>query len=182
MTDNRLRELERAWHTSGSPGNERAYLNEKLRVGHAQYVFLDPDGTFNPWVGVLVRRSTGVIYATQRGGTATDERMAEGFFIPLGGFSFDSGTGPFDLSTLSAPFHWGSGCDNSATGATLPEDRLKRVRSAVADLPCWRTERGDGDKRLALQLIEDRLPEAVEAWIPVETPYGPGVLVYKTCD
>ena len=33
-----------------------------------------------------------------------------------------------------------------------------------------------------LFLDEDRVDQIVEAWIPVLTPYGPGILMWENCD
>jgi hypothetical protein len=54
---------------------------------------------------------------------------------------------------------------------------LDQLRSLVAAIPYWMTsERGDDDERGQLLLDDARRAEIVEAWVPVVTPEGPGIL------
>jgi hypothetical protein len=50
----------------------------------------------------------------------------------------------------------------------------------VEALPYWTCD--EGETRVSLRLDESRLEEVVEAWVPVLTPDGPGVLVWENCD
>jgi len=64
----------------------------------------------------------------------------------------------------------------------LPPERLQQLRALVQAIPYW-TRSGDGeDHRGHLLLDESRLLELVEAWVPVITADGPGVLTWPNCD
>jgi hypothetical protein len=41
---------------------------------------------------------------------------------------------------------------------------------------------GPAASKYPLRIDPARIDEIAEAWIPVETPDGPGVLLYKNCD
>ena len=133
-------------------------------------VFLDPDGTQDRQLHVVVESPTGVEYRSQCAGLACEERAAEGFLIPLGqaervtGFSAFFAAGPPD-----------------ARPAEPGAERAERLRQLVGRVVCWRTE-AEGDHRERLALDEERLDECVEAWVPVRTPYGPGILVFPNSD
>lgn len=145
-------------------------------------VFLDPDGTQAPgWIAVIVGAPTGVVYIQQCAGTATDERALEGFLIPLGGASMTPESGPIDPAAFTAIFHRGRACAFGGGEGGLPADRLARLRALVEALPCW-SRIGDEDRRDPLRLDDARLDALVEAWVPVLTPHGPGVLVWANCD
>jgi uncharacterized protein DUF6210 len=45
---------------------------------------IDPDGTGDPGLGVLVLASTNVVYRMQAGGHYTMPLEAEGFLVPIG--------------------------------------------------------------------------------------------------
>lgn len=187
MADDAVREAERRWRATGAFEDEQAYLRAKVQAGLSKYVFLDPGGTFGRWLGLVVRRPTGVVYGTQCAGVCIHERFVEGFYVPLGGPSFDLDQTDFllpDRSDLTRAFHDdGGGCISSpSTGDTLPSEMLERLARAVASIVCWETTLEDRDHRGHVTLDRARLAEAVEAWLPVESPLGPGVLVYENCD
>jgi hypothetical protein len=48
------------------------------------YIFLDPDGTQPLGLIAIVAAATGVTYAHQCGGYATEIRQLEGFVVPVG--------------------------------------------------------------------------------------------------
>lgn len=138
-------------------------------------VFLDPDGTASDWLGVIVRHQTGVAYQQQCGGTSTELRSAEGYYVPLAW----GGLKPTDLT---APFHRGKACLHAA-GTPLSPERLGALRQSVEAIAFWTSrEEGDNDTRAPLRLDDDRIAELVEAWVPVITPAGGGVLVWPNCD
>ncbi len=183
MTDQRLRDAERAWRATGSYQDEQAYLSQRLRTGAARHVFLDPDGTFGRWLGVVVRQATGVVYEQQCACVTNDARLVEGFYVPLGGAGFVLVDG-IDFVGLTEVFHRGSSCDSSPRiGTNLTVARLERLQSVVGSIACWSTTLpGKQDHRVRLQVDTARLAEVAEAWVPVETPLGPGVLLYQNCD
>lgn len=183
VTDDRLRRLERAWQSTGTTRDEQAYLAARLRAGVARLVYLDPDGTFAPWLGVVIRHPTGIVYGQQCAGVRTEQRLVEGYFIPLGGASFDFSEDPIDVSQLSAVFHDPDGSCPAPTGDDLSPTALTRLGKAIRRIPCWWTpDLGDGDVRASIDLDLSRTTEMAEAWIPVTTPHGAGILLTPNCD
>jgi len=147
---------------------------------------IDADGTCHAYLGVVVSHPTGVVYRQQCGGVECLERSLEGYFVLLGGASFDMEQGRLRSEGLTAPFHQ-RGCryGGSPHDGTpqLPPDRLAALRRLVEAIPYWTpSKRGDDDVRGHLRLDEDRVLELVEAWVPVITPDGPGVLTWPNRD
>jgi hypothetical protein len=132
-------------------------------------VVIDADGTLGSFLGVIVRSETGIIYEVQCNCTATDQRGVEGFYVPVGGAKYDADAGSVQASELRSAFH---------SGRKLSFGRLRDI---VEDIPYW-ASRTNQESRSHLQLDETRSAEAVEAWVPVVTPDGPGILVWKNCD
>ena len=58
------------------------------------------------------------------------------------------------------------------------------IRSLVTAITYWKTypPGQDRDERAFLELDATRLDELTEAWVPVHTAYGPGVLVFANSD
>jgi hypothetical protein len=138
------------------------------------YVFLNPDGIEDLGLHVIVESPTGVVYAHQCAGSLTEIRTVEGFLIPVGGP--DAARRIYDWfwatfgGTCYGPVEW--------TG-----DRIDPLADLVAQIACWLTHPdGAGDERRTLELDRERIGECVEAWIPVRTPYGRGILVLKNSD
>jgi hypothetical protein len=143
------------------------------------YIFLDPDGTQEFGLFVIVAANTGVIYAQQCGGTANEIREQEGFLIPVGGpkeakklydwfwYSFYG-----QCYSFNPELHWFPGT-------------IKALARLISEIPCWLTfpyEGEDNTQRLFLKLDEERMEECIEAWIPVITPYGKGILTLDNSD
>ena len=140
-------------------------------------VELDPDGTQGIGLLVIVKAATGVTYRQQCAGLATESRTVEGFLIPVGGPK--AAKKLFDW--FQSTFH--GGCySSSSRGSPWTPETSATLAELVAEIPCWRTD-GDGrETRHFLQLDTERMDECVEAWIPVITPYGPGVLTLDNSD
>jgi hypothetical protein len=49
--------------------SQQERLQNRVEKGEARFVFLDPDGTFPPWIGVVIEMQSGVVYAAQCSGT-----------------------------------------------------------------------------------------------------------------
>lgn len=182
MEDAVVAGLKQKWIASGSCQDEQAYLAARARQSDSQFVFLDPDGTLPPWLAVIIRRETGVVYANQAAGVATEERLAEGFLVLLGGWSYDVDAGRIDLAALNDVFHEGDACMWAWRGLDLPGDRLAKLHALISGIPLWLYGPGGDHSKFSLRIDTRRLDELAEAWIPLETPAGPGVLVYKNCD
>ena len=133
-------------------------------------VFLDPDGTQDPQLHVVVASPTGVEYRSQSAGLACEERGVEGFLIPLGQAEL--------VIELSAFFARGP---PGACPGEPGSEGAEQLRQLVGRVICWRTQEEE-DRRETLALDEERLEECVEAWIPVRTPYGSGILIFPNSD
>ncbi len=156
-------------------------------------VVVDPDGTGQSYLGVIVQHATGVEYEQQCAGVECAMRTVEGYYVPLGGWKTDPDAGRVEWDELTNVFHRGVGpvgCPfggapwpSGSTNLRLPADRLEELRSAVAAIPYWGPEDGpENQRRTGLRLDETRLGELAEAWVPVITPDGPGILTWPNCD
>lgn len=146
-------------------------------------IFLDPDGTQSPWLYVVVQAPTGVVYSTQCAGTGCEIRKVEGFLVPANGPKVDLDDGRLSSDEFTEIFHDGKACIWSWVGTALPADRMETLRALVESVPYWTTEDDDpSEKRLSLQVDTSRIEEIAEAWVPVLTPHGPGVLLWDNCD
>ncbi|WP_083734456.1 DUF6210 family protein [Actinomadura sp. CNU-125] len=147
-----------------------------------RYVFLDPDGTQGDWLYVVVRAATGVVYRQQYGGTATLLGGVEGYLVPVAARDPASGRdGPRELRDVFERTLRGAGLGGSGT---LAPALLDRIRSAVGALHFWTSGPGGEAEtgRVPLRLDETRIADLDEAWIPVRTPDGPGVLMWNNSD
>ncbi len=122
----------------------------------------------------IVAHPTGVVYSHQCGGHSSLEQSLEGFLIPLG--EPDLAQGIFDWFWREFRGH----CYAPETDWTA--DRITKLRDLIAEIPCWHTGESREDSRSFLQLDTVRMRECVEAWIPILTPYGPGILILKNSD
>jgi hypothetical protein len=143
-------------------------------VAARRYVVLDPDGMAGGtgWLYVVVRAQTSVFYQQQYGGTACRHGQAEGFLVPV--------HGPESLSQLRELFeaHFrGAGTWNYQWG----DEEAGSLRKAIEGIRYWA---GDALSAMPhpLQLDEQQLSDADEAWVPVLTPDGPGILVWFNSD
>lgn len=139
-----------------------------------RYVFLDPDGSGSGqgWMFVIVAAPTGVIYQNQGGGYGCVQYQQEGYLIPVLGRDPDD-----DLKAIFVGELKGHG----SRRLDWPADLLDRLRAAVAFCIYGSANRGNVFPA-PLALDETRLSEADEAWVPVVTPDGPGVLVWENSD
>jgi hypothetical protein len=124
-----------------------------------------------PWIAVIVEAPTGVIYENQTGGTACLPRQIEGFYVPV---YLQEG-----LQALRAAFEGSLG--GSGTHRGLPADVLEEIRAAVPLLVMMSSTRS-GHPEMRIALDESRFNEIDEAWVPVTTPDGPGILTWENSD
>jgi hypothetical protein len=155
------------------------------RPDEQPYIFLDPDGTQDFGLVVIVAAATGVTYAHQCGGLATILCEMEGFAVPLGG--------PMASEPLRAFFHRRfrgnppmlSRDLESLPGAQWTPEALEELSGLVEQIAFWKTHSdasGKDDEPHHLRLDRARIGELTEAWVPVSTVYGPGVLVFANSD
>lgn len=138
-----------------------------------RFVFLDPDGTMpGDWIHVVVEAPTGVVHQQQYGGTACRQGQVEGFLVPVSG---GDALGP--LRELFEGDFKGAGVHSRP----WPDGARERLRRTVAGIPYWACD-GRDEERCFLRLDEDRFHEVDEAWVPVVTPDGPGILVWRNSD
>jgi hypothetical protein len=136
-----------------------------------RYVQLHPDGLADGtgWLHVVVRAQTGVFYRQQYGGTACRQGELEGFLVPvLGSSSF------VQLRELFEGHFGGAGTWRHR----WRDEEIESLRKQVRGISYW-----DGDALSAtprpLRLDQRHLGEVDEAWVPVLTPDGPGILVWS---
>ncbi|MFE2825499.1 DUF6210 family protein [Streptomyces sp. NPDC059271] len=136
-------------------------------------VFLDIDETGSGWLFVVVAAPTGVIYQTQGGGYGCVAYEQEGYLLPFYVPGADAGLNDLFVGALKS-------CGSRRLD--WPPNLLDRLRQEVADLHIWGSANQDDVSPTPLALDESRLAETDEAWVPVLTPDGPGILVWQNSD
>jgi len=124
-----------------------------------------------PWMAVIVQAFTGVTYENQTGGTACLPRRVEGYYVPV---YIEQG-----LQALRRAFEVSLG--GAGTHRGLPADVLDEIRGAVSLLVMMSSTRS-GHPEMRMALDESRFYEIDEAWVPVTTPDGPGILTWENSD
>lgn len=158
---------------------EQNQLSKRLNAGELRAVELDPDGMFpEEWLAVVIRHPTGVVYINQSAGVACQQRMEEGYLVMLHDTAHDPNKPPTNNKQLIGVFHQNGACMYPWYGENLPEDRIHWLHRLVRQISWWSYTNGLGH----LELDLTRRDAIAEAWIPVLTPDGPGVLLYQNCD
>jgi hypothetical protein len=151
------------------------------------HIFLDPDGTQEFGLYVIVETATGVEYSHQCAGLYNEIRTMEGFLVPLGGFDESRPLQKF----FRVHFHGNPPLPKefaaSVYGAKWTEELLDELEALVAQIDFWKTSspndtEDDQTQRAFLHLDRSRVRELTEAWVPVATVYGVGVLVFSNSD
>jgi hypothetical protein len=136
-------------------------------------VFVNPSAfLMHPWMAVLVAAPTGVTYTNQTGGFATTPRQIEGYYVPV----FDQE----GLDLLRSIFEGTLGGAGTYRGVTWTGPMLDDLRVAVARVRM--DSSAGGPSEVPLILDESRLDESDEAWVPVTSPDGPGILIWENSD
>ncbi len=138
------------------------------------HVMIDADGTVADYLLLIVAAPTGVHYQHQCGGYACLQLSQEGFLVQVG--AKDSAERLFQWFWK----HFKGNCMNAT--AWKEEHLVEELGTLVSTLPCYHTNEAGEDTRHFLQLDRGRMDECVEAWIPVHSPYGPGILVLDNSD
>lgn len=147
-------------------------------------VFLDPAETHPFGLAVIVLGPTGVTYENQCGGFLTETRSAEGFLVLVPSIDFDpEASEAFDVEGALLTFFHREFRGNLPAPEEWSQTQLADLANIVSRIPFWVTPSGVVPAALMhLSLDRDRLAELTEAWVPVTTPYGPGILVFANCD
>ncbi len=145
------------------------------------YIFIDADGTPSAWLYLIVEKSTQVFYTSQCAGLENQIRSTEGYLIPLIGLTFDTDVLLDEYShQLRQIFHQGQSCRSASK---LNTQQLDRLQSYIENITIWFTNNEpEDDQRQHLCLDMSRLEEITEAWVPVISPYGKAILIWKNCD
>ena len=125
---------------------------------------------------VIVEAQTGVTYQQQCGGYATIQHTIEGFIIPVGGTSEAQRIYDWFWETFQGH------CYPSLRRNPWTADTLQQLQKMVSEIPCWHCTQEGEDQSSYLQLDLERMEECMEAWIPVHTAYGRGVLILENSD
>jgi hypothetical protein len=163
---------------------EQNELYARVQREEVRVVEVDPDGTMlEDWLAVVIRHPTGVVYSHQCAGVACEHRLAEGYLVMLGRAPYGIDEPPIHSDELIQVFHNGDACMYHWAGNDLPDERIAWLEKLVRRIPYWAHEAGNPlGVRAALELDFERREDIAEAWIPVITPDGPGVLIYENCD
>jgi uncharacterized protein DUF6210 len=149
------------------------------------YIFLDPDGTQPLGLIAIVAAATRVTYAHQCGGHATEIRQLEGFAVPVGDATAAQPLRAFFAQRFHGnPPIGGLNAEKRSDGGWTAAD-LEELDLLLGHIALWKTSpEGSGvdDERAFLHLDRSRLEELTEAWVPVRSVYGPGVLVFANSD
>jgi hypothetical protein len=128
---------------------------------------------------VIVHALTGIWYGTQYGGTATREAWAEGYLVPVDGRQALAGLERIFVGTLRGTGIWGG-------DVVVTRELLDQIQGAVSQVRFWPAStpslQGEQPPPVPLQLDQGRLADLDEAWIPVLTLDGPGILVWSNSD
>lgn len=140
------------------------------------HIFLDPAGTQNIGLIVIVEAPTGVTYEQQCGGYACEPRTLEGFLIPVGNSTESKKIYDWFWATFKGH------CYKTLNGTPWTPETTVQLQALVAQIPCWHTRKDGEDESHSLQLDTNRMDECIEAWMPVITPYGRGILTLENSD
>ncbi len=151
--------------------NDEDVRSKKRNVVKHQ-VILDPDGTEDNFLAVIVPFETGIVYENQVGGFLNELRMMERFLIPI------------VFKTLADEIYtwFENECHGNAYLTEWTQDRLDRLDKLLGNIPCWQTDSSKSTDRVMLRLDRSQLAALTEAWIPVISPYGEAILASKNSD
>ena len=135
-------------------------------------IVLDPIGAWPEWLVVVIEAPTGVLYQQQFGGTACRQGEIEGYLVPLS---------PGEtLTTLRSIFEGElKGTGVSSRAFEWPANLYIRLTTAVESTQFWPANDGAPEQ---LSIDQSRVDDLDEAWIPVMTSDGPGVLLWENSD
>ena len=147
-------------------------IRQDASVAGHRTVVVDPDGTAPDWADVIIEEPTGVVYQHQYGGTANRQGELEGYLVPVDGTAVRAQLDDLFVRRLRRV---------GSRGKLLEPDLLTKVREAVEMIRFWPgAQESPGVEQLRVD--DDRLDEMDEAWVPVITGNGRGVLIWPNSD
>jgi hypothetical protein len=139
-------------------------------------VVIDPDGTQDLGLYVLVSAPTGIVYEIQCAGTRLEQRRQEGYLVPVG----DARAAIPFRDFFARSFR---GNPPPAAGSTWTRELLDELSTLVREVPFWVRSADGSDSKVGLELDRPSGIDAItEAWVPVMTPVGNGILLFKNSD
>lgn len=138
-------------------------------------VAIDPDGTQDWGLFVIVDARTGTMYEVQCGGHSTVQRSTEGYLVPVGDAIAARPLREFFADAFS-------GNPPPTGGNHWSANQLDELAGIVARVPYWSMTEDGTYQRSLLKLDKGRMSEITEAWIPVDTLDGAGTLIFKNSD
>lgn len=142
------------------------------------------DGPAEGWLHVVVRAPTRVVYKHQYGGTMCRHGEVQGYLVPVFGDQALAELREFFEVTLGA--QGTTTHDWPEVRYEWPQDQLDLLRRAVGRILWLADDDPAPPWQLAgpvpLVLDESRIEQFDEAWLPVLTPDGPGVLWWCNSD
>jgi len=153
---------------------QKALSQEEHSAAKCVSIFLDPDGTEDLGLCLLIPSATSVVYENQCGGTMCLPKSLEGFLVPLGRRCIEEEIYQFFLKEFN------ENCYPPHNIWTKP--RLSELSEIISQIPV----EGNVDeihlKQKFLELDTNRMQECIEAWIPVISIYGESILTLKNSD
>jgi Family of unknown function (DUF6210) len=137
-------------------------------------ILLNPDDSFSLGLLLIVEAATSITYEQQCGNYAVALRRMEGFLIPLGGER--EARVIYDWFATTFKGH------SYAAASSWSDQTVGELQELVHRVPCWIRTSSDSDEVRSLELDMGRLDQCIEAWIPVLSPYGPGILTLDNSD
>ncbi|HEY6795944.1 MAG TPA: DUF6210 family protein [Kineosporiaceae bacterium] len=171
---------------AGRPGTENLWQTRSqcptIQAMVSQMIVeVDPYGSWPEWMYVVIHRPTGVRYEHQYGGTACLHARPEGYLVPV-----QAPLSKSDLDDIFLNQLRGAGTGSRYREHPTISPILERLTRAVEQIGIYMSPNGlapigDGEPQ-ALRIDPDRVSEIDEAWVPVLTPDGPGVLIWPNSD
>jgi len=136
-------------------------------------ILIDPDGSSdNSWLYTIIKYPTNVKYQQQYGGFANRVNQVEGFLVPVSATqALKQLQGLFEKE-LKGNGTWGQNIE-------LTEKQYEKLSALVETIPYWGTNSKTPHN---LEIDTESLKEIDEAWIPIVSSDGPGVLVWANSD
>jgi hypothetical protein len=147
-----------------------------------QIIRIDPDGTQDPGLLVLVRADTSVVYEHQCGGHNTFQYQAEGYLIPIGPPGHSKPLREFFEREFKnfPPYHGLN--PSTGTEPAWSESALTMLENLVESLRIWYRDEDGHNDWTHLALDKTKTEQFTEAWLPVNTPLGKGILLWENSD